>query len=475
MNKQHYPDIFNAFPNIDIANTVNALEISQQEALLSYFGVSEIASESLAIAGVMLSRLLDKNLNAQISVDGRLASLWFKRTIRPIQWSLPPIWGDITGDYLTSDGWMRIHANANKHRAAAITVIEKNTNTTISPNNIAETIATCKKEQLTEDIINAGGCAAVMYSAAEWAEHPQGIAVAQEPLIHWNARRQSPQQCHQQDAEPYTNNVLRPLQNIKVLDLTRILAGPIATRFLAAYGADVLRIDPPSWDEPSNAPEVTLGKHCASLDLNQEQDRQILRQKIKEADVLVHGYRPGALDKLGFDQQTLQSLNPNLIDVSLNAYGWTGPWCERRGFDSLLQMSSGIAAYAMQSSQNRLNKPLPLPAQALDHSTGYLMAAAVLYAVEQRQNKGMIYSARLSLARTAHMLLSQHSSAHKRTILQETPSDINPQLEHTVWGVAQRIYFPLNIHTTAGEIRAQWDKPATPLHTHQPQWQRPTQ
>src|SRR5262249_44968017 len=132
----------------------------------------------------------------------------------------------------------------------------------------------------------------------------------------------------------------------------------------------------PDWDEPGVIPEVTLGKRCAGLDLNLSEDRRAFEVLVAECDVLVHGYRPGALAKLGYDEMTLRSLNPHFIDVALSAYGWSGPWAGRRGFDSLVQMSSGIADEGKRRAT--VEKPTPLPVQALDHATGYLMAAAAV-------------------------------------------------------------------------------------------------
>ena len=155
-----------------------------------------------------------------------------------------------------------------------------------------------------------------------------------------------------------------------MLDLTRVLAGPVATRFLAGYGANVLRIDPPAWDEPSLAPEVTVGKRCARLDLQQTKNLDRFDALLRDADVLIHGFRTGALDALGLDAAKRRAIQPALIDVSLNAYGHTGPWCRRRGFDSLVQMSSGIAHAGMvcllvrpkapHAARHR-GRPLPRP------------------------------------------------------------------------------------------------------------------
>ena len=256
----------------------------------------------------------------------------------------------------------------------------------------------------------------------------------------------------------------RPLQGVRVLDLTRVLAGPVSTRFLAAYGADVLRIDPLDWEEPGVIPEVTLGKRCAGLDLTTTAGQQQLAQLIRHADVLVHGYRPGALADLGFTQQYLHDLQPDLIDISLNAYGWQGPWQNRRGFDSLVQMSSGIAHYGMVHSGS--GRPTPLPVQALDHATGYLMAAATIQALELRAVHHQIGRARLSLAATAQRLLNTPRQLLSHAMPELAASDFQPVQESTTWGTAQRVRFPVVIPN----VPAQWSQGASALRTSDAHW-----
>ena len=189
-----------------------------------------------------------------------------------------------------------------------------------------------------------------MRTQEEWKAHPQGVAVAAEPLV--SATASVVGLIPDWPVPPE-----RPLAGLCVLDLTRVLAGPVASRFLAGYGANVLRIDPPDWDEPGVVPEVTLGKRCARLDLRQTSDKDIFTALLANADILLHGYRPGALDRLGFGAEKRRSLAPGLIDVCLDAYGWSGPWAARRGFDSLVQMTTGIAATGMR--WRHAERPVP--------------------------------------------------------------------------------------------------------------------
>lgn len=448
-------EIAAAFPDAENSLDPSTLTIAGKGDLPSWFEVTDLAAASMGLAGLMVARLArpTRDEAPRVTADRRLASFWFGMTLRPQGWELPPVWDPIAGDYRTKDGWIRLHTNAPHHRAAALSVLgNHNERDALAPH-----VAKWEADDLEAAVVAAGGCAAAMRSLDDWAAHPQGAAVLQEPLIHWQAHEG-------RDRHPQAATPERPLAGVKVLDLTRVLAGPVAGRFLAAYGAELLRIDPPSWNEPGVIPEVTVGKRCAGLDLKRREDREIFDSLLAEADVLLHGYRPDALAGLGYDAEALRRLNPRLIDVSLNAYGWSGPWAARRGFDSLVQMSSGIAAYGMEMSG--ADKPQPLPVQALDHATGYLMAAAVLHALHERNTTGRMLSAKLSLASTARLLSTTKLSSRHKGMIAETDDDIDPTIEKTSWGSAQRIRFPVAI--TGAD--AAWDYPASDLRTAAASW-----
>ena len=211
-------------------------------------------------------------------------------------------------------------------------------------------------------IVEAGGVAAAMRSRAEWKAHSQGVAVASEPLVAWtNARR-----IQRSAAAGEVPGA--PLEGLRVLDLTRVLAGPVATRTLAGFGASVLRIDPPGWDEPNVVPDITLGKTCATLDLRDIGPRQIFERLFAKRMSWCTDIGPARWKVWASGSEWRRSIAPNVIEVCLDAYGWSGPWAGRRGFDSLVQMSSGIADAGMTWAN--ANKPTPLPVQALDHATG---------------------------------------------------------------------------------------------------------
>ncbi|BDU21938.1 CoA transferase [Dyella sp. GSA-30] len=434
---------------------LDTLSLTSEGALPSAFFVTDFASATIAAAALALDEWIDSHSEG-IVIDRRLASMWFYASIRPQGWMPPAPWDALAGDYRAQDGWIRLHTNAPAHRAAAQRVLGPHAD----KQAMASAVSRWNATELEQAIVEAGGCAAQMHSVAEWSDHPQGRAVNAEPLIHNERGTSAADGGSAIDA-------LRPLAGIRVLDLTRVLAGPVATRFLAGWGAEVLRIDPPDWDEPALIPEVTPGKRCARLDLRSTGDRAIFESLLATSDVLIHGYRTGALDRLGYDAETRQRLRPGLVDVSLNAYGATGPWSGRRGFDSLVQMSTGIAHDGMD--WRGAEQPVPLPVQALDHGTGYVMAAAALRGLAHRRRDGFGCITRLSLARTAKLLLDLGRQSDSSALAPETELDRAPDIETTAWGPAQRLISPVSM----GGLGLHFSRPASALGSSTPAWQAP--
>ncbi|MFJ2327586.1 CoA transferase [Pseudomonas sp. NPDC087690] len=430
------------------------IPFTDRGALPSAFAVTELACASIAAAGQAVSELLRQQTGQRpaVEVDRRLASSWFATSIRPIGWQVPPLWDPVAGDYQTRDGWIRLHTNAPHHRAAAERVLGACADRAAMAAKVARWAST----DLEQAVVEAKGCAAEMRSWAQWQKHPQGQAVNAEPLVYFL-------DSQDEGNQPWQGSVAQPLAGIKVLDLTRVLAGPTASRFLAGLGADVLRIDSPTWNEPGVVPEMTLGKRCARLNLHDPADRSVFEGLLKDADILLHGYRADALENLGFGVERRRQLAPGLIDAALNAYGWSGPWQNRRGFDSLVQMSSGIAEAGMRWKQT--DKPTPLPVQGLDHATGYLLAASALRLLTERLNTRRGGSARLSLARTAKLLI-EHGSGITEALRAEDEQDQGLLVEQTPWGPAHRLQVPVKISGTP----IQWALPATELGSHHPRW-----
>lgn len=427
------------------------------DRLPSCFAVSQLLSASVEAVGSAASSLVEALGLApsppSVRVDQRLVSLWSGCSIHPVGWKMPPVWDSVAGDYKTQDGWIKLHTNLAHHRRAALTVL----GTEPDRDLVAQAVAGWEAEALETAIVAAGGVAAAMRSRDEWVRHPQGAAVAAEPLVGWNAERSGP-------VRSWGGTRDRPLAGLRVLDLTRVIAGPVATRTLAGLGATVLRIDPPDWEEANVVPDVTLGKRCAHLQLKEPEGKAAFERLLTDADVFVHGYRPGALERLGLGVEARRQLNPSLLEVTLDAYGWTGPWAGRRGFDSLVQMSCGIAEAGMGWAGR--TEPTPLPVQALDHATGYLMAAATLAALDKGVRGDGISSARLSLARTGDLLARHRSTAVGTLGSRPDPADLSPILERTPWGGARRLRPPLDIEGTAFA----WDIPAGELGAMSATW-----
>jgi crotonobetainyl-CoA:carnitine CoA-transferase CaiB-like acyl-CoA transferase len=423
--------------------------------LPSVFAVSDFAAASVGVAGAAIAELIGAGFGELpgVSVSKRLSSLWFGWSIRPEGWSLPAAWDPIAGDYAAADGWIRLHTNAPHHRDAALAVLGVPANR----EDVARAVARWNAEALESAVVQKGGCAAAMRSTQAWKQHAQGQSVNAEPLLAMRG-------THDTDQGEWSPTRERPLQGLRVLDLTRVLAGPVATRFLAGFGANVLRIDPPTWDEPGVVPEVTLGKRCARLDLHDAAARTQLGELLSRADVLVHGYRADALERLGFDVSTRRALRPGLVDVCLNAYGWTGPWRNRRGFDSLVQMSAGIADAGMHGLGK--NRPTPLPVQALDHATGYLMAAAAIRGVTERLHTRRGFEARASLARTADLLVSGVAGKQGRDLGGAIDDDWSKDVELSAFGPLHRLRPPVQIELAP----MRWDLPAMKLGSSPPEY-----
>ena len=414
----------------------------------SRFAVSDLAVASIGAACAEVAALSGRT--DPFTINRRLASLWFSLTIQPQGWELPPVWDDLAGIYEASDGFVRLHTNAPHHKVAALKALDCSADRA----SIEALIAGMSEKQVEQAVIAEQGCAAQLMSLEDWGDHPQGQAVAAEPLIAWSEQGVV-KSTLEIGSEDY------PLSGLKVLDLTRVLAGPVCTRTLAGFGATVLRIDPPGWGEALVETEVTPGKRLATLDLKTDSGREVFLSLLKDADVLVHGYRQDALHQLGLGDAVRRETNPSLIDVALNAYGWIGPWSGRRGFDSLVQMSSGIAHAGM--IWKGAEAPVPLPVQALDFATGYIMAAAVLRAARIRQREGRLLSARLSLARTSTLLASMPADNDGADFDPVIDADLDAATEQTDWGPVKRIRFPADIPMT-------WSYPARRLHSDPALW-----
>ncbi|MEO8283855.1 MAG: CoA transferase [Pseudarthrobacter sp.] len=308
--------------------------------------------------------------------------------------------GPLSGFRATSDGWIRVHANYPHHAARLMAALSAGT-----PPDVDQALLRMTSLEAEEAITAHNGVAAAVRRRGEWLATPMHAAASAGPWIRISrppaqSRRGVPLPSWKPSPDPQ-----RPLAGLKVLDLTRVIAGPTATRLLGALGADVLRIDPPHLPELTDAfIDSGFDKRSAVADFGNPAVLETVRGLIDSADVVVTGYRAGGLDRFGLRAESLLSARPGLVVVTLSAWGDGGPWNGRRGFDSLVQAACGIAERYGHAAGNGW-MPGALPVQALDHATGYGLAAAALALLAERLRSGNGGAARLSLARTAEELL----------------------------------------------------------------------
>ena len=371
-------------------------EFTDERSAPSRFPVTSFAAASIAAAGCAIAELLAAGgaRPGSIRVNRALATAWFGRPNQPIGGWEHAEGNGVTGEYLTGDDrWIRLQMNYPRHYAAVLTALD------CPPERsaIAAALRSRSAEEADRLLTEAGGAVAIARTREEWAAHPQFLATKDEPLVDAVFDRGA----RDSGWRPTPG---RPLAGIRVLDMTRVLAGPMSTRFLASYGAEVLRIDPPGYLEPRGPILVTLGKRCARLDASTPDGRATLLELLAGADVMVHGYRDGVLDGLGLDAGVRAEVRPGLVEVALTAYGWSGPWHDRRGFDTLVEMVTGMAIDNEEWAH--AEQPQLLPVQALDHGTGHLMAAAAIRGLTRRLETGEGSRWRCALTRTAAHLMS---------------------------------------------------------------------
>jgi hypothetical protein len=310
--------------------------------------------------------------------------------LKKLEGETPELWSPFSGFYETQDHrWVQLHCNFAHHQQGVLDFFA-------CPPDKEKLIQAVKLKQgaeIEDALSHLGLCAALLRTPAEWASHPQAQAIAGLPLLEIIKIGES-------EPEPLPQGQ-HILSGIRILDLSRVLAGPVCGKTLAQLGADVLRISHP--DLPFILPLVMdtgFGKRNAYLDTKNLEQKQNLLNLIQTGDVFLQAYRPGAFSEQGFSKEKLAKIRPGIIYVDLSAYSHAGPWAHRHGYDSLVQTATGIA-HEQTAGQA---KPQHLPAQSLDYLTGYLAAFAIMEALRRRAIEGGSYWIRLSLAQTGHWL-----------------------------------------------------------------------
>ncbi|MET9775839.1 CoA transferase [Streptomyces sp. NPDC006367] len=334
--------------------------------------------------------------------DGAVATAFTSERHLRVDGREPVNFAPLSRWWQTGDGRLRTHANYPHHRERLLAAL----GVPGDVDAVGAALARWSAAEAEEAVYAAGGLAVASRTPREWATSVQGAAVRSRPLVERGRLGRAPAR----EFTPLGGPVLLPAAGIRVLDLTRVVAGPVATRTLALLGADVLRLDPPALPElPDQHADTGFGKRSATLDL--ASGRAAFDELLAGADVVVTGYRPDALDRFGLSPRALAERRPGLVVAQLSAWGAHGPWARRRGFDSLVQAASGIAVAESseygEGAEGGGRRPGVLPAQALDHGTGYLLAAGVLRALTEQSRDGGSRFLRLSLARTAAWLMDE--------------------------------------------------------------------
>ena len=381
-----------------------------ERSLPSTFHVGPVAAATIAAQALAAAQLWQwRGGEPQaIEVNQRRALAMFRSERYLTLNGKPPKdpFSPLFGHYATRDGrWIQLHTNFPQHHQGVLRVLGCEDRR----DAVAAAILQCSAAELELRLTDAGLCAAWVRTPEEWQAHPQAVAIAALPLFEIERigdappeplTRRSPNLAH-----PSPSAALRPLSGVRVLDLSRVIAAPVAARTLAQHGADVLAVGAAHLPNiESLVIDTGRGKRSAEVDLRDASGQASLRELVRGADVFLQAYRPGALAARGFDPQALCALRPGLIQVSLSAYGPAGPWAERRGFDSLVQSATGIAFDEGRAAG--LATPGRLPCQLNDHASGYLAAFGTMIALHRRAREGGSWRVRVSLAQTGHWLRS---------------------------------------------------------------------
>lgn len=437
----------------------------EEPQIPSSFRVAIAGQTTIAAAGLAAAEIwrLRSGRAQDVSVDMRhaVAECRSERYLRVDDKPPPPAWDAIAGVYKTGDNrFVRCHTNFPHHRDAVCKVL----GCEAEREQVQAALMQWRGEDFETAAYAAGGVVALMRSYDEWSALPQARALAELPLISIEKIGEAPPKPWPQGL----SNGDRPLASLRVLDLSRVIAGPVAGRTLAAHGADVLLVSGPELPAiPWLTVDTGRGKLTTFLELKSEASRAQMRELLKDADIVSQGYRPRALAALGFAPEDAADINPGIVYVTLSAYSHAGPWAERRGFDSLVQTTTGFNHAEGQAAG--IDGPKELPAQMLDHATGYLMAFGAMMAKARQAREGGSWHVRVSLAQTGRWLWNLGRLGGGLN----TP-DITGEAVHAAFiesmpsgfGTLKAVRHSALLSTTP----ARWSRPAMPLGSHPPQW-----
>ena len=429
------------------------------------FRIGETSAAALAAVGLAAAELwqLRTGRRQQIAIDTRQATASLRST-HYMKMDGAPVSTDrnaVMGTYPAKNGrWSYLHCNFPNHRAAALHVL----GVPEDREAVRQAVAKWDALELEEAIIAAKGAGGMVRTTEEWAKHAQAAAIASLPLMEIVKIGDAPKE-KLPDGD-------RPLSGVRVLDLTRVLAGPTCARTLAEHGADVLKIT------AAHLPNLGYqeydtghGKLSAQLDLREPKNVETLRALVRDGDVFSQGYRPGTLGDRGFSPEALAKLRPGIVFVSLSAFGHVGPWASRRGFDTVVQTVSGITARQGALFPGSAPGPQFYPVSAIDYLTGYLMAFGAMVALARRAREGGSWLVRISLAQTGRWLVGRGEVPENQ--LKDVAKEFTAaELER--WSMTSdtpggRLHHLAPV-VQLSETPPRWARPAVPLGYHAPAW-----
>ena len=429
------------------------------------FRIGDTSTAALSAVGLAVSDLWESRTGRrqEVAVDARraTASLRSGKYIQLDGAGVSTERNTVMGVYPTKDGrWSYLHCNFPNHRAAALSVL----GVAEDRDAVAKAAAKWNAQDLEDAIIEAKGAGGMVRTMEEWAKHPQAAAIANLPLMEIVKLADSPPEALPEGS--------RPLSGVRVLDLTRVLAGPTCARTLAEHGADVMKIT------GAHLPNIGYqeydtghGKLNAQLDLRESKDMETLRGLVSQTDVFSQGYRPGTLGGRGLSPEELAELRPGIVYISLCAFSHMGPWASRRGFDTVVQTVSGITNRQGDLFPGATPGPQFYPVSAIDYLTGYLMAFGGMVALNRRVHEGGSWLVRISLAQVGRWLVSQGEIPEAN--LKNIPAEFTPE-EIASWSTVSDTPMGKLGHLgpvlSLSETPPRWVRTSVPLGHHDPVW-----
>ena len=439
----------------------------REPVLASSFAVATAVQVSLAAAALAAAELaVQRRAPAQtVTVDMARAALDSCGHFS-IDGRVPNPWDPLSGLYrcgadVGAPGWVRIHANFAHHRDGALRLLGCPTGPTTDRAAVTAALRRWSAEAFEDAAAEAGLVVAALRTFDAWDRHPQALALrAPAPLSIEPIPGAAPAAPR---SWPALASAARPLHGLKVVDLTRILAGPVAGRTLASFGAEVMLVNAPNLPNIEAIADTSRGKLSAHVDLAQPAGRQALQALLRDSHVLLQSYRPGAIDRFGFGAEAAAALRPGIVHVSLSAYGFSGPWAARRGFDSLVQTATGFNHAEAEAAG--LAEPKPMPLQVLDYGAAYVLAFGAQAALWRQAREGGSWQVRVSLAGVGHWL---RSLGRVPDGLQAVRPGFAAWLETVDSGFGRLAVMPPTAQFS--RTPAGWSRPSMPPGTHPPRW-----